>query len=291
MLEAPRSVICSLCPRPPLCCSTTPGASLTSVPSVVTSARREETSTTVVRAVGHEPGGTREAEARTERDVDRGELHRHRGLAPGNRRHAQCRAETGSGPPPSAHRPPSALFSEERRPASASGVSGAAPSGRSPGSRIATQAAPRWRLHVQVRPPTFPRSSCPQWRPTEDVEPARFLGPLRSQWRDRAGLSPASLLGPTWAPGGNGCVTQGPPAAQASATGGEGFDVDQVEPVADAGRHDAPPAQRPPPPPRRQPASASTRPRSSTGTRPRTPTPSSSASANGPAGARTRRWR
>ena len=107
------------------------------------------------------------------RSLDRG------GLPPGDRRHAQCRPETRPGPPPSAHRPPSTLFSEERRPSGSAGSSGAAPSGRSPGSRRGALAAPRWRLSRPHSPSHLPAGrTSPQWRPTEDVEPARFLGPL-----------------------------------------------------------------------------------------------------------------
>src|SRR6185369_17553716 len=57
VLEAPRRTSCSLWPSPPLCWSTTPGASLTSAPTVETSARREPTSTTVVRPVGSRTAG------------------------------------------------------------------------------------------------------------------------------------------------------------------------------------------------------------------------------------------
>src|SRR5262245_46813767 len=57
VLAAPRRLSCSACPVPPLCWSTTPGASPTSTPRVETSERREATSTTVVSPVGSRTSG------------------------------------------------------------------------------------------------------------------------------------------------------------------------------------------------------------------------------------------
>ncbi len=223
VLEAPRRVSCSLWPSPPLCCSWTPGASPTSVPSVETSARREATSTTVVRAVGSRTRGDSGGGGAAGTGTSTGGSSTAAGDCP-----QAIDATLSAGPrqarakrqPPIVRLP---LSSPKReRPAAATGAPAPHPRAGLLAHGSATQATPRWRLHVRVRPPTFPRSDRPQWRPMEDVEPARFLGPLRSQWRDRAGLSPASLLGPTWAPGGKPlCGT----AAARRASGSQGVTV------------------------------------------------------------------
>ncbi len=118
-------------------------------PEVVTSVERPATSITVTRPVGSRcTGGLGRRRRGRKGDVHRGEVHRRLGLGPGHRRHAQSRAETRPRPPPSAHRPPSALFAEERRPARGDRGLRRRTLGQVSWLTDRTQATPRWRLRV-----------------------------------------------------------------------------------------------------------------------------------------------
>src|SRR5690349_6849307 len=235
--EAPRRTSCSLWPRPPLCWRTTPGASATSTPTVETSARREPTSTTVVRPVG----------SRTRGDSGGGGAAGTGTSTGGSSTAGDCPqaidATLNAGPrharahhhPPIVRLPLSSPKREGRRRRRGSPVphprAGLLAHGGERGRR------PDGAFHVRIRPPTFPQDvrarSGDRWRMSNRPGSS---GRFRSQWRDRAGLSPASLLGPTWAPGVTGCLAQ--PTAVAQADGGRKQDFALTRPrcVIDAGQ-------------------------------------------------------
>ena len=204
VLEAPRRTSCSLWPRPPLCCSTMPGASPTSMPTVEISARREPTSTTVVRPVGSRTSGDSGGGGAAGTGTSTGGSSTAAGDCPqaidatlnAGPRHARAHRH-----PPIVRLPLSSPKREGHPPAPGLPVpyprAGLLAHGRG------AWAAPRWRLSRPRSPSHLPAEravrSGDRWRMSNRPGSS---GRFRSQWRDRAGLSPASLLGPTWAPGG-----------------------------------------------------------------------------------------